>query len=235
MENQNTIQKQKKQKTNFPASSIKSVELQYLSSSKERYVVPSYQRTYSWTEKEVNMLFDDILEAYNDSIEPQLGNIVLITPNRHSYHVIDGQQRLTTLFAIARELEKRITKYPVLAKKIKEIYKDVGFYSDDKEVERLSREDDNSVCFVPSSILNLINERLDAIENMDKELFQDRDGFVDYFMSINLLVQTFYATNEGEFKKTFSTILDYFYKMNTRGLPFDEIEKERINKYLIKK
>lgn len=84
-----------------------------------RFVIPIYQRTYSWTERECRQLWDDIIRA-GASPETKahfMGSVVYIQDGL--YHstenspllVIDGQQRLTTIMllvaALADELEKK--------------------------------------------------------------------------------------------------------------------------------
>ncbi|MHC1754112.1 MAG: DUF262 domain-containing protein [Methanosarcina sp.] len=83
-----------------------------------QFVIPIYQRTYSWTEKECLQLWDDILRTgSNDEISAHfVGSIVYIekgiyhVTNQSPLLVIDGQQRLTTvtllITALARALEK---------------------------------------------------------------------------------------------------------------------------------
>lgn len=79
-----------------------------------QFVIPIYQRTYSWTEKECRQLWDDIVRTgSDDSISVHfVGSIVYIDKadaNLTTWEpllVIDGQQRLTTasllLAALAR-------------------------------------------------------------------------------------------------------------------------------------
>jgi uncharacterized protein with ParB-like and HNH nuclease domain/predicted transport protein len=70
-----------------------------------QFVIPIYQRTYSWTEKECRQLWDDILRAgRDDSISVHfIGSIVYIeaglsqVSHQAPLLVIDGQQRLTTV------------------------------------------------------------------------------------------------------------------------------------------
>lgn len=78
--------------------------LQFLDAA-PRFVIPIYQRTYSWTEKECSQLWDDVYRAGSDAgidvhfigsivyIEDGLSNNSRRSPNL----VIDGQQRLTTI------------------------------------------------------------------------------------------------------------------------------------------
>jgi uncharacterized protein with ParB-like and HNH nuclease domain/predicted transport protein len=70
-----------------------------------QFVIPIYQRTYSWTEKECRQLWDDLIRAGSDSQVSAhfVGSIVYIEKGLYQVSsqspmlVIDGQQRLTTL------------------------------------------------------------------------------------------------------------------------------------------
>lgn len=62
-----------------------------------KFLIPSYQRGYRWTEKEVKLLLDDILcnGANPYSLQP-----VVVRNHGDYYELIDGQQRLTTIYLI---------------------------------------------------------------------------------------------------------------------------------------
>lgn len=72
--------------------------------------VPPFQRAYAWEETEVEILIQDLLEAFRTGTVYFLGAIVVIRPrNRGPSDVVDGQQRLTTLtimLAVMRDLAK---------------------------------------------------------------------------------------------------------------------------------
>ena len=92
-----------------------------------QFIIPIYQRTYSWTEPQCQQLWDDIIRAgKDDGISGHfIGSIVYIERGLYQVSsqtpllVIDGQQRLTTisliLEALARHLETR-TETPILPK-----------------------------------------------------------------------------------------------------------------------
>lgn len=61
------------------------------------FIIPSYQRGYRWTEKEVKLLLDDIL--YNGA-NPYSLQPVVVRNHDDYYELIDGQQRLTTIYLI---------------------------------------------------------------------------------------------------------------------------------------
>jgi len=61
-------------------------------------VIPSYQRDYAWTEENVNDLFGDIEEALEVNSGHHFGTFILSQGDSNDLaHVVDGQQRLTTL------------------------------------------------------------------------------------------------------------------------------------------
>ncbi len=89
------------------------------------FFIPSYQRGYRWTEQQVNDLLNDIWEFINKPNKQQ-GEFYCLQPivvktctdefvknnqlesefDNKWYEVVDGQQRLTTIFIILSYLEK---------------------------------------------------------------------------------------------------------------------------------
>lgn len=71
--------------------------------------VPSYQRGYRWTADEVTKLLDDIWESGGQpySLQP----IVVKSLGPDTWELIDGQQRLTTLWILMRFMQKGETPY----------------------------------------------------------------------------------------------------------------------------
>src|SRR5574344_864750 len=75
------------------------------------FFIPSYQRGYRWTEQQVKDLLDDIDEFINEQksdgfycLQPL---VVKAIPNaENKWEVIDGQQRLTTIFILLSYLYK---------------------------------------------------------------------------------------------------------------------------------
>lgn len=85
----------------------KETKFQELIEGTKQFVVPLFQRTYSWEERQWKTLLDDIKELYSME-NPRshfIGSIVNIpafsVPEGVSkFLLIDGQQRITTLFII---------------------------------------------------------------------------------------------------------------------------------------
>jgi len=64
-----------------------------------QYVIPLYQRAYAWEEIQIHQLIDDIADTIGTSEDYYLGSLIVYYKNGR-YEVIDGQQRLTTLFLL---------------------------------------------------------------------------------------------------------------------------------------
>lgn len=76
----------------------------------DKYVIPLYQRPYAWGEKEIEQLIEDI-QSFRIGGNQQycLGSLIVARDENEAanqYEVIDGQQRLTTLFLILDVLLK---------------------------------------------------------------------------------------------------------------------------------
>src|SRR5688572_3959463 len=81
----------------------------------KQFVIPIYQRTYSWTQAQCQQLWNDIVRvAESDAPSHFVGSIVYIehgiyhTSTIHQLLVIDGQQRLTTLSLLVAAIARRL-------------------------------------------------------------------------------------------------------------------------------
>jgi len=81
-----------------------SLELKYVGEINGEFIIPAYQRGYRW-DKEVEILLNDIntLETgTNYCLQP----VVVKKTGKDKYELIDGQQRLTTIFLIYKYIEQ---------------------------------------------------------------------------------------------------------------------------------
>ena len=102
---------------------------QILGGTRQKFSVPSYQRSYDWGKGELQELIDDLQQLKGDS-EKQLflGNFIFDISNQADYKIVDGQQRLTTisiLFIALRQHAKKLNEQEVAA----EVQKYISIYS----------------------------------------------------------------------------------------------------------
>ena len=65
------------------------------------FEIPTYQRDYAWTQGNIDDLLDDIKESIETGTNHYIGTFILSRVGTEGvYHVVDGQQRLTTLTLI---------------------------------------------------------------------------------------------------------------------------------------
>lgn len=80
----------------------------FTASSRNRYIVPRYQREYAWGREEICALLTDLWESFQLSSQQKyyLGTLVVkkrcTEEKMNVWEVIDGQQRLTTLTLLMR-------------------------------------------------------------------------------------------------------------------------------------
>lgn len=69
-------------------------------------VIPEYQRPYRWKEENVRQLLEDVFESWKSGKNAyRVGSIILHNEkNTQIHNVVDGQQRLTTILLILKEL-----------------------------------------------------------------------------------------------------------------------------------
>ena len=74
------------------------------------FFVPDYQRGYRWGEEEVKQLLDDIYEngEKNYYLQP-----IVVRRKGGNYELIDGQQRLTTIYLILSCIKEILPKTPI--------------------------------------------------------------------------------------------------------------------------
>lgn len=121
-----------------------------------QFIIPIYQRTYSWTEKQCRQLWDDILRAGSSNAVTVhfIGSIVYVEQglsqvvHKAPLLVIDGQQRLTTvsLFieALARALGDAEPVDGFSAAKLRHYYLSNPLESGDRYFKLLLSQTDNA-------------------------------------------------------------------------------------------
>lgn len=94
--------------------SAQSVSDIFRDAKKQLFVIPEYQRPYAWSLDEVDTLFDDLWEftesrGQHDKYATYfLGSIVSYVNDDGEQEIIDGQQRITTLFLLLRAIYTRL-------------------------------------------------------------------------------------------------------------------------------
>ena len=95
-----------------------SVEALLGSGKTKPFVIPEYQRPYAWTSEQVETLFEDLWEFTTTSGGTErdgsyfLGSIVSYENENGEQEIIDGQQRITSLFLLLRAIYTKLISTP---------------------------------------------------------------------------------------------------------------------------
>lgn len=197
-----------------------------------KYSIPLYQRNYTWGEEQIHRLVHDVLDEAEQEVQKDyfLGNLVVAPPHHADdpFDVIDGQQRLTTLYLLLtklssrQHLRERIGELQPLTYEARDkatrALRDVADTSRNQPEEKSDRED--------SGILH-------AARIIDQLLDGDKTGarflaprVIDYLLTRVLLIRM-------PIDRT-TDLNRYFEIMNTRGAQLSPVDivKARLLRHL---
>jgi hypothetical protein len=176
---------------------IESNDLSISTIFKDFYSVPDFQREYVWERENVEKLLEDVLDEFYDEdgrlIEgPEyfLGSVVVCLDDKGIYQLIDGQQRMTTIYLIlcaARDALESINEKPtrVLQAQISDVYAD-PHTGEDIERHRLTLqyEDSDGILEKIVSAALPVAELPDSTESVRK--IKSSYSNIREFFSVNL-------------------------------------------------
>jgi uncharacterized protein with ParB-like and HNH nuclease domain len=169
------------------------------------YVIPDYQRPYSWGKDESVQLWEDILNFYKENKEAKinspyfLGNIVIYNKDSSRY-VIDGQQRLITLNLLISALLKSCNTFKAL---------EAVLYKKDKITDKLLNP--KQIKIDHRVLGGNENDHLKAILLNESKVEDERDKSIfqkNYEVFRGRIEEFFKQENSPEIKDFISTILD---------------------------
>jgi hypothetical protein len=214
-----------------------------LISNSQRYVIPIYQRSYSWNEPQIRQLVSDIFFSYQNSEGTVIEEPIFIGTMQFSNgktagekDVVDGQQRLTTLLLLLNVLKHQFPENDDL-KALPRNWLSTRVnngqqqeYLCDALQNDLTPQEESMNPYIRNAILiKSILEELFHGEGMESEFkrpFQS-DRFIKHLLSNLYLVVI--ETNAGLAKT-----LQIFNAINTAGLDLNggDIFKIRMYEYL---
>ncbi|MED2974591.1 DUF262 and DUF1524 domain-containing protein [Fictibacillus sp. B-59209] len=169
--------------------------LKFLQGTKQ-FIIPIYQRKYSWTTEQCKQLWNDIVRAAkNENIKGHfVGSIVYIEKGLYQISavpqllVIDGQQRMTTLTLLLHALSKAINnseqKHDVTSKKIMNYYLVNNDEEDELYYKLLLTQTDKD------TLLRLIDEK-EIPEEYSQRIYENFHFFLEQIktseIDLNLL------------------------------------------------
>ena len=114
----------------------------------QEYVIPEYQRRYSWEKEHCIQLMDD-LQVFHESVGKAdndqyfLGCIVVANRGKNTWDVIDGQQRLMTISLLIRALLDKIVNYADLKRCLQKTDPKTGDFKEELHITSKVIDQDN--------------------------------------------------------------------------------------------
>ena len=192
------------------------------------FKIPDYQRGYSWEKKQLEDLRKDIENLFSKEHMHFTGTIVATIIEKNKYHVVDGQQRLTTLIILLNEACKKLDN----SSELKQLFVERGTVGNEKFVLETNME--TALYFKNQILKNLgvlpelmSHHRLAFAQKFFKKWFSEKD------ISVEKVIETvtqklgfifFTPQNSKEIGIMFEVI-------NNRGKRLSELEK--IKNYFI--
>lgn len=207
------------------------------------YVVPEYQREYVWEDQQINQLFDDIQSEFSSGENPLpeyfIGSIVVCRGEDGRFDLIDGQQRLTTLYvlicAIRDHLQSRQAPVPgqlgalISAASVDAEGNDVFRYRVELQYEDsgdalVAIANGDSMDLVPAqsdtrSIANLRNAYRLGRDFLDREFVDDDQGVRRFYVYLTQRVKLIRISTQSV-----AHALKIFETINDRGKGLDSMD-----------
>jgi uncharacterized protein with ParB-like and HNH nuclease domain len=231
----------------------KNLELKSISEILDKhFFIPSYQRGYRWGEQQIIDLLKDILEFASDKkmkgfycLQPIVVKKETIKINEHEqdqYRVIDGQQRLTTIYIILKYLsDARKYIFPSNYKKIYSILyetrqeKDNNSYEFLEDIKNIDSVDNKNIDFhyMSSAYITIkkwfeneetrVSSVINALLNND---YEEKDGKkIDVAKNVRIIwyeieeedeISVFTRLNIGKIPLTNSELIKALFVLNIK-------------------
>ena len=169
------------------------------------YKIPIYQRNYAWEREEIYALIKDVYDSLDKSVY-YIGTLVTYKREENIFEVIDGQQRLTTIYIILKALgiETIANRLTYSARKVSAA-----------TIEQMPKFGDEN----DKGILNGFNYAKEALKEIIGDKKTDMDEFKYFFLN-NVHIIHYRVPKDVDLNH-------YFEVMNSRG---EQLEKHEIVK-----
>ncbi len=193
------------------------------------FYIPSYQRGYRWGETEVVRLLDDIYATggkRNYCLQP-----VVVRKTEDKYELIDGQQRLTTIYLIYHYMNKKgYSSAPAFSLSYKTREKSEDFLKSIDESRKEENIDFWFLCVAYESIKKWFAEKEDKSKHI-KEYFEKTVKIIWYEVAGDSedAISLFTRLNIGKIPLTNAELVKAMFLSKDSGESVDEEKQKEIS------
>lgn len=196
----------------------------FLGNSDTVFIIPPFQRNYSWDETQCNELFDDILDSVKKKRSHYIGNIVYFVGENNragfnEYILIDGQQRITSILLLLCAIRSKLPKEEV--KRLEKKFLINEDEKDDKYRVKLKQTENDYRIFE-----KIISNGEFSSDERDNKLFKNYNYFLDRIADFdeNTTINIFNAIADLDIvdlnlqiEKDLEAVQKIFEKINSTG------------------
>lgn len=204
------------------------------------FIIPPYQRLYAWDKEQIKILLDDFKNCMNDNNKSHFIGNVVVANNEDNFELVDGQQRLSTIFFLCVYMCFKNNKMQEAKGDFEKAYK-FAFVKKDKEekcrIHMPIREDDENAIW--DYDFDKTNANIKLAFDCFAEYFKKADDCCDEslkkaelksfcdFIFTNVKFNLVILGDQVELNK-------YFVRMNNTGVQLDgtDILKARLLKLI---
>ena len=209
----------------------KECKVQDILTENKKFIIPSYQRPYSWTVDNAEQLIDDIYKSsQSEENEYFIGSMICINKGQNQYEVVDGQQRLTTLSIIVSELKKIIPIQGIKDDLQKRVLP-IDVYSDETDEPRLIVRKKEYDLYKYYILQDSKDYKLEKPSDTELVFISNAETIRDYLLRLSVdelkllakyILQNVYIV----FVQTddFASSFRLFNVLNSRGLPLSNAD-----------
>ncbi|WIH80505.1 DUF262 domain-containing protein [Brachyspira pilosicoli] len=228
-----------------------------LSSMKDKmFIIPDYQRSYSWDEEKCEILWTDLVDFYENKIDNNdeyfLGTIVTCKTSE-GLEIIDGQQRITSITILLRVLYQQLENTTIKNKFVVGLMNKIAPCIWNTN-EITGDVDDKNNIHIKSKVLtedvkdifhNIIINGIDLLSNKEdlytknsKFFYKKSENFAKinptewYNLIISILNRTIILPIECD---NFDMGLTIFSTLNDRGMPLSDSDIFKAQMYKLLK
>lgn len=180
-----------------------------------KYIIPAYQREIRWTTENVIELIDDIQKG-----KSFIGNVILTKRNDGNFEIVDGQQRMTTIYFLLKYIDtlygnkdKVFDVCEIQVDNFKNLNDLISVQFDEDQISQsLQLEIEENDFYHQRQRYKKIWLRLSDIDALNKR--GKRPSFIKNLerCTVNVIAHSEDSTNYG---------IEYFIDVNLKGLKLD--------------
>ena len=216
--------------------SVDSVTIDDFLGKKDKIIIPDYQRRYDWKERHVEKLVRDLYTNYegflnksnqinddDDGIpEYFIGNLVFYNnkENKNSIEVVDGQQRITTLFILFISLIHKVNKIKTTNKDL-ENQKEIAVKKLSKYMWEYNERTEQIYYERPILTTNVIGDdqvELDKVMDVGEVTSGGKSNYIDNYKTVSKLLDELFIDEYLDKEDCLRALVDFIYAIYSKTI-----------------